>query len=293
MHGLKHTSKTLVQRLRTTFGRRYVTTTFAGHVLTLDTQWEHEHQYLNYIERSEIHGALAMDIWVFSHFVRPGHTTLDAGANIGFTALLAERAGATEVHCFEPDPRLVERLTAHVSGKHITVHPLALGEKPGSLRLCLSAKHNQGSTASETIVNKFPGVYGDAQFVEVDVGTIDGIFGNKRFDLLKIDVEGSELATLKGAIEILQFSRPAVIYVEIYDELFDELHAFLKQYYEFSYRIACDRDGRGRLYQADVDVTRMEKEGIYVMPPSYIYSVSRQEELGEGWTPPFVADAPS
>jgi FkbM family methyltransferase len=279
-------AKALMKHLRLSFGRRYVKITFAGHMLTLDTRWQHERSYLNYIKRSKINGPLGMDVWVFSHFVNPGHTVLDAGANIGFTALLAKKAGATEIYCFEPDPRLTQRLKTHCQGNKIVIYPKALGEKPGSLQLCLSSQHNQGSTLSDKMVNKFPSVFQGSEFIQVDVETIDGIFGTKHFDFFKIDVEGAEIATLKGASSILKSSPPNNIYIEMFDEFFDEAHEFLKEYYDFAYRIVCDRSGSCRLFPFDIDTSQMKSEGFYVTPPSYIYSKSEQEELTKCWTRP-------
>ena len=289
MKKLKRIVETLTRYLRLTFGQRCVSIRFAGHLLTLDTRWKHERDYLNYIKRSKITGPLGMDVWVFSHFVKLGHIVLDAGANIGFTALLAEKAGAKEIHCFEPDPRLTDRLKIHCQGDKIAVHSKALGEKADSMKLRLSSKHNQGSTLNDSMINKFPSVFRGSEFVQVDVGTVDEIFGNKHFDFFKIDVEGAEIATLKGASSLIYSSPPNSIFIEAYDEFIDEVHEFLKDYYSFSYRVICDRSGNCRLFPSDINTSQMKTAGMYVMPPSYIYSASSQEELTKRWTRPACA----
>lgn len=283
---LKEKVLALLRRLKLAIDPRYIRASFAGHSLWLDKRWRHERNYFEYLKRGKITGPLAMDIWAFSHFVKPGHRVLDAGANIGFTSLLAEKAGASEVQCFEPDPRLLERLRMHCQGGRIVVHSVALGEKQSVLHLRLSTEHNQGSTLNERMLQKFPGVFEKPESVQVNVGTIDGIFGTKHFDFIKIDVEGAEIATLRGASSVLRTSPPDNIYIEIYDEFFDEVHEFLKQFYRFAYRIVCDRSGNCSLFLLQDDVSHMQADGYYVMPPSYIYSMSDRSELTRCWTRP-------
>nr|WP_243760310.1 FkbM family methyltransferase [Aestuariicella hydrocarbonica] len=227
-----------------------------------------------------------MDLWVLSRFVKPGHIVLDAGANIGFTCLLAKISGAKEIHGFEPDPRLTERLKANCRGEQLFIHEKALSDESGSMQLRVSTAHNQGSTLSGKIVEKFPEVFKGSQLVPVEVVTIDEVFQDKNFDLFKVDVEGAELAAIKGAALMLKKAQPSTVYIEAYEEFFDEIHEFLQKFYGFFYRIVCDRSGNCCLFPLDTDFRKMQREGFYTMPPSYIYSVSEQEELTKSWTQP-------
>ena len=54
---------------------------------------------------------------------------------------------------------------------------------------------------------------GDAQRVEVEIGTLDAALADDgaRVALLKVDVEGSELAVLRGALGMLREARPRVL----------------------------------------------------------------------------------
>lgn len=269
--------------------RRKQKVMFQGHLLELDPKWKHEFFYLDYIKNTRIHGPLGIDIWVFSHLVRPGDIVLDAGANIGFTALLAVSAGAVEVHCFEPDPRLIKKLEAHCQGDRLFVYPVALGEKPGSLKLCLSAQHNQGSTLSERQASMFPGVFRGSEFIDVAVDSIDNIFGSKAFDLFKVDVEGAELMALKGGASILGAKPPRVIYIEAYDQFFGEVDEFLTKFYQFRYRVICKRDGSCRLFSVNTGTAEMKDKGFYTDPPSYIYSSLSLQHLASEWSRPNVA----
>jgi FkbM family methyltransferase len=278
----------LMNRVRDALDHRTVAVEFAGRVLHLEPRWRHERDYLEYIERETLRGPLAIDVWTFSHFVRPRDVTLDAGANIGFTALLAERAGAAEVHCFEPDPRLVDRLARNVGNGSVRIHPVALGEQSGIRTLWLSSEHNQGSTANRDVVHRFPHVFRTVESVQVEVQALDDLFRDKRFDFFKIDVEGSELAVLMGAERLLRVSPPQTIYVESYDESFGSLYEFLSPYYPFVYRIVCDRQGRGRLFRLGCDPERFSDDAHFTMPPSYICSSVPRADLTGAWTAPLL-----
>lgn len=287
MMKLRKFAEAMLGPLRRGFGRNRVSEiTIAGHTVALDPRWKHERAYLDYFRQGKINGPLGMDVWAISHFVKPGGVVLDAGANIGIISLLAEKAGASEVHSFEPDPRLIGRLEKHCLGKTITVHPTALGQEPGLLKLCISSSHNQGSTLSRTLVAKFPSVFRSSENIDVTVETIDGVFGSKHFDFFKIDVEGSECETLQGAGSMLTSDPPPIIYLEAYSEFIDGIHDFLKKFYHHTYRIVCDRSGRCRLFELNSDIAQLERDGLYADPPSYIYSLNAQEKLAEDWTQP-------
>ncbi len=259
---------------------------FAGNTLTLDTSWKHERKYFDTIRNAAVYGSIAIDAWVFGHFVKRGSVVLDAGANIGFTSLLAKGFGATEIHCFEPDPRLIDRLREHCQGPEFQVYEMALGERAETLQLCLSATHNQGSTLSDRIVSRYPKIFRGADVAPVQVGTIDHLFGAKHFDLLKIDVEGAELATLKGAADLLRAHPPRAIYIEAYAEFFADLHAYLKATYAFCYRVVCDRRGYGRLHGLDQDVDEMDADQFFTTPPSYVFTSRPVDEFTTRWTAP-------
>jgi FkbM family methyltransferase len=283
----------LMNRVRGVLDQRTIATEFGGRVLQLETRWRHERDYLEYIERGALRGPLAIDVWTISHFVRRGDVTLDAGANIGFTALLAERAGAAEVHCFEPDPRLADRLAMNVANGRITVHPIALGEQSGIRTLWLSSEHNQGSTANHDVVRRFPHVFRTVESVQVEVQTVDDLFDRKHFDFFKIDVEGSELAVLMGAERLLRVCPPQTVYVESYEESFGSLYAFLSLYYPYVYRIVCDQEGRGRLFRLGCDPERFSDDAYFTMPPSYICSTVPRADLTGAWTAPLPPAPPA
>jgi len=116
--------------------------TFANQTIELNMDWKHEKDYYEYIVRNKTKGPIAIDAWAYSKFVKENNIVLDAGANIGFTALLALKFKASEIHCFEPDPRLIEKLKNNCQGERFFLYNSALSSEPGTMQLCLSSTHN-------------------------------------------------------------------------------------------------------------------------------------------------------
>jgi FkbM family methyltransferase len=154
----------------------------------------------------------------FRAVVKPGATVLDVGANLGgYTVLFAQWVGpAGRVHAFEPAPGTREGLTRHV---------LLNGMRE---RVVV---HGEAVSATEGIAHfKAVGIQGDNRLVvdggsdAIDVRTtsIDAFCRRHsvRPALIKVDVEGAELAALQGA--------RATIAALGYDlELFVEIHPHL------------------------------------------------------------------
>lgn len=134
---------------------------------------------------------------------------IDGGANRGdysraiFTE--ARAAGVTaEVHAFEPSPACGAELRARLGGeKGFHLVPQALSDHPGEATLhdggagssqaslVTRAEHTGGATAAITVPLARLGDYLAAQ-------------GLARVDLLKLDVEGHEVAALRGLGELLK-----------------------------------------------------------------------------------------
>jgi FkbM family methyltransferase len=139
------------------------------------------------------------------HLLSRGDRFVDIGANIGMISLHARHlvGPSGRVDAFEPNPRCVEAIREHLEMNRIEnvhIHPCALAEAPGSMRLSLPDEHT-GTATLATV----PG----ARQVEVEVRVGDEqITGAPR--LIKIDVEGFELHVLRG-LERTLASKPFII----------------------------------------------------------------------------------
>ena len=136
------------------------------------------------------------------------HLFLDIGANKGIWAWHLARA-ARQVHAFEPHPKLF-RILSLWRRRNVTAHQVALSDKPGEAELRVPIRSrgfsNQGSSLSTL---KVPDELPHAT-VRVEARTLDS-YNFENVGLIKIDVEGHELAVLAGARETIARCRPNLI----------------------------------------------------------------------------------
>ncbi len=163
-------------------------------------------------------GTYERDVFLLRRALRASFVVLDIGAHIGFYAVpLARRLrelGGGLVFAFEPVPANAVRLRENVAangleGVVITVE-LALGAAKRSVVL----KPDPSSEADTR--NAF--VTDDRVLrpdrVRARMSTLDVVapqIGIERCDVVKIDVEGSELDVLKGGRDLLSTYRPIVM----------------------------------------------------------------------------------
>ena len=126
------------------------------------------------------------------HVLRPGDVFVDIGANVGSYTVLAARLGARVV-AIEPIPATFDRLVANVRlnglESSVTAHRLGLSDRNGTLRF----------TTDHGTINHVMAATENRAGVDIEVATLDSILAGFSPALIKIDVEGHELAVLNGA----------------------------------------------------------------------------------------------
>ncbi|MBB5855628.1 FkbM family methyltransferase [Amycolatopsis umgeniensis] len=133
---------------------------------------------------------------------------LDIGANVGLFSIYAKRQkpNATLI-AFEPIPASVSALRRNIElhgMTGVTVYPLALGEVD---RKDVAFTYYPGMPGNSTRHPETKNEHFAAQAVEVrvEVATVSSVLARhpelERVDLVKIDVEGSELEVLAGLSE--------------------------------------------------------------------------------------------
>jgi FkbM family methyltransferase len=136
----------------------------------------------------------------------------DIGANIGSGAISAVRdARVAEVHCFEPNPIIYERLKLNLdmNGSTHTIHQIALSDKSTVLPLFIGWPNSSGTYSLAQ--NRGRGS------IEVRCMTIDTIIKSGIAPIptiMKIDVEGWEEHVLRGGEHLLSTSSPKAIVFE-------------------------------------------------------------------------------
>ncbi len=134
---------------------------------------------------------------------RAGETAIDLGANLGYhTSLLAHRVGGEgSVHAFEPHPALYERLcrnVGHLPG--VRVYQCAVSDYEGDAFL---------DQPDDFALNMGRSSLAD-RGIPITVNTLDATIPDEPIGLMKIDIEGHELAALNGGARTLARTRHVI-----------------------------------------------------------------------------------
>ena len=155
-----------------------------------------------------------LEVELFKDAVDPGTTVLDIGANIGFYSLLASRAvgDGGSVYAFEADPRNISHLHANVqanSSTNIEVLAAAVAAEPGVQVFRMAAKPTHSSLFMSM------GNVPVTATVEVATVAIDDVLADRpTVDVVKMDIEGGEVAALRGMTATLEASPNLRMFVE-------------------------------------------------------------------------------
>lgn len=156
-------------------------------------------------------------------FLKTGMVFLDIGANLGqYTLLAAQRVGPTgRVHSFEPSVRMYSELRYNVALNNLSdncfLNQVAVSEKEGSARL---SRYEPGAEVFGSLGNHHRANCSIIGSEEVKTITLDThVLENHihKIDLIKIDIEGSELPALRGAERILSQPDAPTIVLEMSD----------------------------------------------------------------------------
>ncbi len=139
---------------------------------------------------------------------------LDVGANAGNHMLLLSQC-CSQVHCFEPYPRILPQLERNITQNQLTnvsLHKFGLSDHTAVAQYFENEGQNLGAGSFESSHTNTK----DQPSFELQIYNADEALseiGIKRFDLMKIDVEGHEISVLRGMRKSIDASRP-VIFME-------------------------------------------------------------------------------
>ena len=154
-----------------------------------------------------------------------GGVVVDVGANVGlYTCVLARHAA--KVVAFEPDARNFARLQTNVALGGLTnvvTHRVALMDTRDVVEMFLPPN----AATPSWVRTKNPGDWESRGSVKAE--RLDDIFSGDRLDLIKIDVEGSEVPVLHGAERVIREHRP-VILCEVHKHSRDGIVRFSQSY---------------------------------------------------------------
>jgi FkbM family methyltransferase len=146
--------------------------------------------------------------------VAPGAVCVDVGAAGGtYTHLLSRLAGPTgHVHAIEPRRGSVNhlrRLQRWLGWDNVTLHPLALSDRPGVSELAVPRW-----VRTEAHLRPSGNGHGPVRHELVTTTTLDELAVRhrlERLDLVTCDVEGAELRVLAGGRTAIRRFRPVVV----------------------------------------------------------------------------------
>jgi FkbM family methyltransferase len=154
-------------------------------------------------------GEARPDVRLVASLCDPDRVSLDIGADVGeFT--IAMLASSRSVIAFEPRPAQARELASMFDavGAPVRVEAVALSDKPGVTTMRVVESDPGRSTIDSD--NALGDAGGAVESIAVPVKRLDDLsLGD--VGLVKIDVEGHELAVLRGATDTLARNRPAVL----------------------------------------------------------------------------------
>ncbi|MCY3778909.1 MAG: FkbM family methyltransferase [Chloroflexi bacterium] len=171
---------------------------------------------------------------LLERMVRPGSVALDVGAHVGYySRLLAERAGADgRVIAFEPHPRTFDvlrrnvgrlpnvtalRLAAAESEGHAELYDYLMMSASGSLHYDEGLAHQQRARMGAGDLSPRREAGFEMERYGVRTVAIDDCLaelGAGRVDLVKMDIEGAELAALRGMRRTIEASPGLALVME-------------------------------------------------------------------------------
>jgi FkbM family methyltransferase len=153
--------------------------------------------------------------------LRQGDKVVDVGANIGYFSLLFSQCVGSKghVYSYEPVPQLASALRKNAELNKFeqkTLSNLALSDHNGKARFYVGPDDNSGLSSLRQPGNS-------SIVLDVDLARFDDIFSHAEdIALIKIDVEGAELAVLRGMEGYLCNKRPNIL-VEVTNKFLKEM----------------------------------------------------------------------
>jgi len=156
------------------------------------------------------------ELRVVLYLAKPGDTVIDIGANVGvYTKILSELVGPKgHVYSIEPFAPTFEILCYNVRKLRLNnVEPvnIAISDSQAVVTMALPYDSTGAETHYRASIITDNEEKGKTETANVQATTIDSRFlsASEKISFIKCDVEGHELACIKGATKFLAKSQPA------------------------------------------------------------------------------------
>lgn len=165
------------------------------------------------------------DFAIVKYLVKRGQTVVDIGANVGFyTKLLSELVAEDGlVISIEPIPETFSILSSCVSRlglKNVMLLKYAVSDKNGYAMMEVPKYDTGGFNYYQSRIIENNTECASSKNFPVEMKTLDTLLSSceRRIAFIKCDVEGKELAVVKGAVSVITKFRPALL-IEVSSDL--------------------------------------------------------------------------
>lgn len=138
--------------------------------------------------------------------VQPGDIIYDIGAHVGYYSLIMAQRAEIEghVYAFEPRPLNLDFLKKHIhinNFPNISVLPFCVGDTQGNVKFNARVGTGRGYISKNGNLS--------AEMISIDHAVKEGLL--RPPSIMKIDVEGSELLVLRGALRTIELYKPKIM----------------------------------------------------------------------------------
>jgi FkbM family methyltransferase len=162
------------------------------------------------------------EIMRVGNFLRPGSKVLLVGAHIGALLVPLSRRVDSLVG-IEANPKTFKRLKLNLllnQCRNVRVFNVAASEAPGSLEFVMN-RENSGASKRMPLVKNRIYFYDNPEVGRVPAARLDDLLPEDTFDLVFMDIEGSELFAMRGMPRILASAQ--VVFCEFYPFMIREV----------------------------------------------------------------------
>jgi FkbM family methyltransferase len=218
---------------------------------------------------------------VADHFATGGATVVDVGASWGlFTYHLARRVGKSgRVYSFEPHPANAPMLRKLATARpHVHFSPSAVSDGAGRAQLLVPRQQTRAVTAQASLSHGFDGQGVDVEAIDVPTVRLDDEIGEAvGVDFVKIDVEGHEMAVLRGGSSMFGRHRPSILIEIEQRHLSVPIKEVFRQLEDLGYHVFYVTETALRPiadFETERDQMSMVRSGEFhpfAMPPGYVH----------------------
>jgi FkbM family methyltransferase len=154
------------------------------------------------------------ELKIISKLINPDSAVIFIGTHIGALAIPTVKQVRSAI-LIEANPKTYEYLSANIALNNIknsVLYNVAVGEKNGQINFLVNTVNSGGSKREPLIKNSIY-YYDNPETICVPMVALDNLIENRSqvYDLVYMDIEGSEFFALKGMTEILGKTKVLII----------------------------------------------------------------------------------